>query len=216
MNRDHLLRFFFRVRLADGSLTTWLLGVAVPVALMLLVLSGCTGGVGSAGFVEDRAGLLTDGQRERIDSFYRQLFEELGIHLKTVILKESPADINATAVELFDRLRLGGATRGAKGVLFLVHPAGKQVRLEIGYDLEGVFTDAFIGYVERRQMMPFFQAGRVGPGIEATAELLVGRAMGAEGTQDSELALKPPDPDERLSGGGGVWGGRCWRWWRGR
>ena len=89
-------------------------------------------------------------------------------------------------------------------MLFLVDPAGKQVRLEIGYDLEGVFTDAFIGYVERRQMMPFFQAGRVGPGIEATAELLVGRAMGAEGTQDSDLALKPPDPDERLSGGGGA------------
>jgi uncharacterized protein len=67
-----------------------------------------------------------------------------------------------------------------------------------------VFTDAFIGYVERRQMMPFFQAGRVGPGIEATAELLVGRAMGAVGTLDSELALKPPDPDKRLSGGGGA------------
>ena len=197
-------RLFFKVSCADAFLTTWLLGVAVPVSLMLLVLSGCTGSAGSAGFLEDRAGLLTDGQRKRIDRFNRQLFEELGIHLKTVILKESPADINATAVELFDRLRLGGTTRGAKGVLFLVDPAGKQVRLEIGYDLEGVFTDAFIGYVERRQMMPFFQAGRVGPGIEATAELLVGRAMGAEGTQDSDLALKPPDPDERLSGGGGA------------
>ncbi|MGB5421415.1 MAG: TPM domain-containing protein [Desulfobacterales bacterium] len=188
----------------DAGFSDWLIGIAVPVSLILLVLSGCTGSVGSDGFVEDRAGLLSDGQRDRIDRINRQLLEELGIHLKTVILKESPADINAAAVELFDRLRLGGTTRGAKGVLFLVDPAGKQVRLEIGYDLEGIFTDAFIGYVERRQMLPFFQAGRVGPGVEATAELLVGQAMGAEGTLDSELALKPPDPGERLSGGGGA------------
>jgi len=196
--------FILRVSCADAFLTKWVLRVAAPVFLMLLILSGCTGGTGKAGFVEDRAGLLSDAQRERIDRFSRHLLEELDIHLKTVILKDSPADINATAVELFDRLRLGATTRGAKGVLFLVDPAGKQVRLEIGYDLEGVFTDAFIGYVERRQMMPFFQARRVGPGVEAAAELLVGRAMGAEGTLDSDLALTSPNPDERLSGGGGA------------
>ena len=97
------------------------------MSLMLLVLSGCTDGAGKAGFVEDRAGLLTDGQRERIDRFNRYLFDELDIHLKTVILKDSPTDINATAVDLFDRLWLGGAARGAKGVLFLIDPVGKQV-----------------------------------------------------------------------------------------
>jgi len=46
---------FFKVSCADAFLTTWLLGVAVPVSLMLLVLTGCTGSAGSAGFVEDRA-----------------------------------------------------------------------------------------------------------------------------------------------------------------
>jgi uncharacterized protein len=197
-------RLFVGVSCADAFLTQWVLRIVVPVSLMFLVLSGCSRGTEKAGFVEDRAGLLTDGQRKRVDRFNRQLFEELGIHLKTVILKESPADINAKAVELFDRLRLGGTTRGAKGVLFLIDPVGKQVRLEIGYDLEGVFTDAFIGYVERHQMVAFFQAGRVGEGVEATAELLVGRAMGADGTLDSDLALTPPSPAERLSGGGGA------------
>ena len=152
---------FLGVSCADAFLAQRALRFVVPVSPMLLVLSSCNGSAGSTGFVEDRAGLLTEDQRVRIDRFSRQLFEELGIQLKTVILKESPADINATAVELFDRLRLGGTTRGAKGVLFLIDPAGKQVRLEIGYDLEGVFTDAFIGYVERRQMTPF--SFRLGP-----------------------------------------------------
>jgi len=30
-------------------------------------------------------------------------------------------------------------------MLFLVDPLGKTVRLETGYDLEGIFTDAFTG-----------------------------------------------------------------------
>ncbi len=57
-------RLFLRVSCADAFLTQWVLRVAVPVSLMLLVLSGCTDGAGKAGFVEDRAGLLTDGQQD--------------------------------------------------------------------------------------------------------------------------------------------------------
>ncbi len=41
-------------------------------------------------------------------------------------------------------------------MLFLIDPSGKQVRIEIGYDLEPIFTDGFTGYIERRQMTPFF------------------------------------------------------------
>jgi hypothetical protein len=34
---------------------------------------------------------------------------------------------------------LGRKTGGARGMLFLVDPQGKAVRLETGYDLEGIF-----------------------------------------------------------------------------
>jgi len=89
----------------------------------------------------------------------------------TVVLKQSPEDINNKAVKLFQKYGVGRTTNGAKGVLFLIDPSGKQVRIEIGYDLEPIFTDGFTGYIERRQMTPFFQANKVGPGIEASVEL---------------------------------------------
>ncbi|NLC70598.1 MAG: TPM domain-containing protein, partial [Desulfuromonadaceae bacterium] len=53
----------------------------------------------------------------------------------------------------------------------------KQARLEIGYDLEGIFPDGFVGSLEREQMVPFFSSGKLGAGIEATVELLVARAL---------------------------------------
>ena len=75
-------------------------------------------------------------------------------------------------------------------MLFLVDPQGKSVRLETGYDLEGIFTDAFTGYVEREQMLPFFVAGRIAPGIEATVELLVARALQDNALRELEKSIK--------------------------
>ena len=71
----------------------------------------------------------------------------------------------------------------------------RQVRMEIGYGLEGVFPDAFVGHVERNQMVPFFQANRVGPGIEATVELLVAKAL-------ESMEEKAYDPEESRDPGG--------------
>ena len=89
-------------------------------------------------------------------------------------------------------------------MLFLVDPQGKAVRLETGYDLEGIFTDAFTGYVEREQMLPFFAAGRIAPGIEATVELLVARALEALEHGDYTKTGNGAPPEGHLSGGGGA------------
>jgi uncharacterized protein len=126
----------------------------------------------------------------------------MDVELFTVVLEKQSGDINTRAAEIFERISLGAKTKGARGVLFLVDPAGRQVRMEIGYDLEGVFTDAFTGYVERDQMTPFFQSGRVGAGIEATTELLVARGLQARAfSADRDVAV---GETAHLSGGGGA------------
>ncbi len=169
--------------------------------IVLLILTACPGRRDNP--VEDRAGLLSTVEEGRLVEFHRHLLQELDVELKVLVLAESPGDIDRAAVELFEEYGVGRRTRAARGVLLLVDPTGRQVRMEIGYDLEGLFPDGFIGYVEERQMAPFFQAGRIGDGIEATVELLVGRALGAvdEGgsTVQSQVAAL-----DHLSGGGGA------------
>ncbi|BDD86043.1 TPM domain-containing protein [Desulfofustis limnaeus] len=126
-------------------------------------------------FIEDRAGLLLDGERQRIDAYYRALQTDFAVSCRVIILAEAHEDINHTATELF--ANLGRETNGARGLLFLIDPIGHQIRVEVGYDLEGMFPDAFVGYLERDQLAPFFQQNRVGTGIEATTELFIARAQ---------------------------------------
>jgi len=129
--------------------------------------------------IDDRAGLMGADERARLHSFQKKLLQELDIELQVVVLDAAAGDLDGEAVKIFEERRIGERTRGARGVLLLIDPAGRRVRMEIGYDLEGIFPDAFVGYVEQRQMAPFFEAGRIGAGIEATVELVVGKALGA-------------------------------------
>jgi uncharacterized protein len=184
------------------------------VILIVLFLScvamfaGCTGNNDtpkSSGitFVSDPAALLSKAEKNHMIQLSSALLRDMDIHIMAVVLKQSPVDIDNKAVELFQEYGVGRTTNGAKGVLFLIDPSGKQVRIEIGYDLEPIFTDGFTGYIERRQMAPFFQANKVGPGIEATVELLVGRALGEIEASNYERPKHKDQTGQFLSGGAG-------------
>ena len=170
----------------------------------LFTAVGCKNNNDAYLFVDDQAELLSPEQRERIAALNQRLLEDLDIHFLVVTLESPAVDLDAKAVELFDARALGEKTSSARGMLFLVDPKGKAVRLETGYDLEGIFTDAFAGYVEREQMLPFFAAGRIAPGIEATVEMLVTRALKANEDGDDTLAWNGKTPKGHLSGGGGA------------
>lgn len=130
-------------------------------------------------YIDDRAGLMSADEQARLQTFQEKLLQELDIELQVVVFDDGAGDLDGEAVRLFEQRGIGKRTKGARGVLLLVDPANRQVRMEIGYDLEDIFPDAFVGYVEQRQMAPFFEAGRIGDGIEATVELVVGKALGA-------------------------------------
>jgi len=169
-----------------------------------LALLGCTRSDSADVFIRDEANLLNTEQRKRIADLNQKMLEDLDIHFQVVILKQSPRDLNSKAVEVFEQNRVGESTRGSKGLLFMVDPMGKAARLEVGYDLEGMFTDAFTGYVEREQLKPFYASGKVGPGIEATVELLVGKVMDAIGEGDYDVDLQIALDNESGSGGAGA------------
>ena len=185
-------------------ITTKATGCAALFFIAFMVVSGCFSHEEPFDFIDDQQGLLTQREQRRIAEFHEALLRKLDIHIKIVILRESTSDINREATRLFDTYTLGKKTRGARGVLFLVDPVGKQVRVEIGYDLEPVFTDGFIGYIERKQMIPFFQTNKVGPGMEAAVELIVGKALGAIDESKYVVSEEIPRVGDHYSGGAGT------------
>lgn len=150
-------------------------------------------------FLDDRAGLLTKEQEAQVEQYHEVLLRDLDVHFRLVILEKESADINRDAV--FEFGSLGEKTSAARGVLFLVDPEGKQVRIEIGYDLEGVFPDGLVGYLEEKQMAPFFRNGQVANGIMATGELLVSRLISGDSVKEQNVNGSELD---HYSGGAGA------------
>jgi len=152
-------------------------------------------------FLEDQAGLLDEAQKQYLNDYNNALLHDVDIHFKLIILAEQAEDIDEMASAVFGNL--GKKTSGAKGLLFLVDPQGKQARIEVGYDLEGVFPDGFVGYIEEKQMVPFFEVGKVGIGVVAATELFVSRVQ-------RSIAGDRFDPSQEIgaqryfSGGGGA------------
>jgi hypothetical protein len=84
--------------------------------------------------------------------------------------------LETLAVDLVNQWRIGAQHEG-RGLLLLLVDETKQVKLEVGYALEDVFTDAFSGYVEDLQLEPYYRAGDIGTGLIAVMEMLEERAQ---------------------------------------
>jgi uncharacterized protein len=129
-------------------------------------------------YVEDRVQLLSEAQRGRIAQYHAALRREHDIDYRVLAVSEG-GDLDMAAHRYFGETGVGSLSARGRGLLLVIDTALQRVRLEVSTTLEGVYTDAFVAYVQHRQMVPFFQAGRVADGILATTELIVGRAQDA-------------------------------------
>ncbi len=59
------------------------------------------------------------------------------------------------------------------GVLFIIVPSEHKVRIEVGYGLEGQFTDALSSVILQRSVIPKFRAGDVQGGVVAGTDEII-------------------------------------------
>ena len=64
------------------------------------------------------------------------------------------------------------------GVLLLVAIQDRRIRIEVGYGLEGVLTDAITSRIIRNEMVPRFRAGEYSQGIAAGLRAILGTIEG--------------------------------------
>jgi uncharacterized protein len=117
------------------------------------------------GRVVDQANVISADTRQAIESKLADLETKSGIQLvAATVTSLEGQEIEPYANELFRTWKLGEKAKN-NGVLLLVAPNEKRVRIEVGYGLEGTLTDALTKVIISNAIAPRFKTGDFSGGI---------------------------------------------------
>jgi uncharacterized protein len=117
------------------------------------------------GRIVDQANIIPVDVRNAIEPKLVDLENKSGIQLVVATVTSLQGqEIEPYANQLFRTWKLGETTKN-NGVLLLVAPNERRVRIEVGYGLEGTLTDALSSVIIANAMAPRFKAGNYGDGI---------------------------------------------------
>jgi uncharacterized protein len=118
-----------------------------------------------SGRVVDQAHILSPMTIADLERKLADLERKSGIQLVVATVPSlGGEEIEPYANELFRAWKLGEAKKD-NGVLLLVAPNERRVRIEVGYGLEGTLTDAVSGIIIRNAIAPRFKAGDFDAGV---------------------------------------------------
>ncbi|MDD5110431.1 MAG: TPM domain-containing protein [Patescibacteria group bacterium] len=131
-----------------------------------------------SGFVSDYANLLNAGQRQALEAKLAQFSQATRHELAVVTIPSLQGDtIENFAVGLFQDWGIG--KKGAdNGILLLIAKDDREMRIEIGYGLEGALTDAQASWIIANVMRPAFRAGQYFEGIDGAVDKIIGATKG--------------------------------------
>jgi uncharacterized protein len=126
--------------------------------------------------VNDFAGVIDGDSREALDARIRALREATGdtIIVATVPTFQPYGSIEEYSVKMFENGGKGIGDKGKdNGLLILVAVNDRKVKIEVGYDLEGIIPDGFAGQTIREAITPAFRRSAYGEGLlEGTTRLI--------------------------------------------
>jgi uncharacterized protein len=147
--------------------------------------------------VNDFAGVVDATSARSLDELIRALRAASGdtVVVATVKTFQPWGDLQSYATRMFENGGRGIGDKGRdNGVLVLLAVDDRQVRVEVGYDLEGIVTDGFAGETSRQVMAPYFRQGQYGHGLLAGTSRLVERiAADRNVTVTGVRVTAPPD-----------------------
>lgn len=131
-----------------------------------------------SGRVVDNAHLLSASTLDTMTRELAALERQTGDQIVVATLSTlSGHDIETYSNTLFRRWALGQKQMN-NGVLLLVAPTERQVRIEVGYGLEGVLTDALSAVIINTLILPNFREGKfengIVEGVAAIKDILTG------------------------------------------
>lgn len=124
------------------------------------------------GPVLDAANLIEPAEEQRLEDRLIGFNHRTGHALVVVTVPTlGGEDIADYTLELFNRWGVGGEAEG-DGIVLLVAPHDRQVRIATGYGMEEKVPDALCAQIIRDTIIPHFRKGAMADGIDDGVEAL--------------------------------------------
>jgi uncharacterized protein len=155
-------------------------GWALPLLLAFTLAAAAQSSAPAAGLqpipplrarVTDLTGTLTAEQQGALEQKLAAFEAAKGSQLAVLVVPTThPEEIEQYSIRVVDQWKLGRGTVGGKrvddGALLLVAKDDHRVRIEVGYGLEGVLTDAMSNRIISETIAPAFREGNFYGGID--------------------------------------------------
>ncbi|HPC36595.1 MAG TPA: YgcG family protein [Candidatus Marinimicrobia bacterium] len=116
--------------------------------------------------VTDLAGILTPSQISRLEENLIAFENETSNQIAVLIINSLEGEsIEQYSIRVADQWKLGTADKD-NGVLLLIALQDRQMRIEVGYGLEGALTDLISSQIIRNVITPEFNRGNYYAGID--------------------------------------------------
>jgi uncharacterized protein len=175
-------------------------GAGLAAAGLILVVALIGGGPAHAapkfppltGRVVDDANVLSAATEAKLTEDLAALEASTGRQMVVATVPDLQGyEIEDFGYQLGRAWKLGDKERD-DGALFLIAPSERKVRIEVGYGLEPVLTDALSSVILQQRVLPRFKAGDMEGGIVAGTEAIVQQLALPEGEAKAKVAQAQP------------------------
>src|SRR5690606_733623 len=123
--------------------------------------------------ITDHANVFSSAEKNKLENLLVSFENKTSNQIAVVTINTlSGNTIENAALKIFENNGLGQKDLD-NGVLLLFAKNDRKVRIEVGYGLEGVLTDALSSRVIRQIMIPEFKEGKYAGGIEKGVNAII-------------------------------------------
>ena len=141
--------------------------------------------------INDEAHIFSQNERDELLSLVQNFEQNSTTQIAIVTLNSlENKSIEELSLEIARGYKLG-QKKDSNGVLLVVAPNEKKVRIEVGYGLEGVLTDAISSQIINSVMIPQFKNGKMSEGVKDGVLAIIKVASGEEFSSKTSLSDLP-------------------------
>jgi uncharacterized protein len=124
-------------------------------------------------YATDQTGTLKEAEIEVLERTLADFEKSTSTQLVVVIVPRlTLGTIEQEALRIAEENGIG-RRQVNNGVLLFIAKEDRQVRIEVGYGLEGVLTDAMAGRIIRREIVPRFREGDFFGGVKSGVDAII-------------------------------------------